>query len=343
MAWHRRLRFAFDALLYEWDRAKFEDGAAIGLLDAPSKRRLLSGVARRVHEEHAAEISEQEVIQHFAETLPDLGRPPEDAKRIIAEIRDRSGLLVERRPGFFAFSHLTFQEYLCALDYVTAKRFGELVGHYEESWWHEVIILAAGTQLGGGGTISRLLLAENDDMAFALAARCLETEADMPVSVRKKIEKGLQQLIPPRSPADRERIKRLGIVAAPLLANFLQEAKAVAEITEALILLGELDYEPAVPAVARYASDHRPAETFIERYRLAVGGVSTIILLLKAERGSRAAQGALAEAFRRAPIADLEAILSAPKVGSSFKVSLGAALKTRRRESASRKSAEGTA
>ncbi|HSK75358.1 MAG TPA: NACHT domain-containing protein, partial [Thermoanaerobaculia bacterium] len=40
-----------DALLYEWDRAKFEEGAAIGYLDAPLKRRLLAGVARKIHQE----------------------------------------------------------------------------------------------------------------------------------------------------------------------------------------------------------------------------------------------------------------------------------------------------
>jgi hypothetical protein len=36
-----------DALLYEWDRGKFDEGAAIGFLDARAKRTLLMGIARK--------------------------------------------------------------------------------------------------------------------------------------------------------------------------------------------------------------------------------------------------------------------------------------------------------
>ncbi|WP_295457009.1 hypothetical protein [uncultured Thiodictyon sp.] len=72
-----------DALLYEWDRAKFAGDTAIGTLDAVAKRRLLMGVARRLHDAHAAELAESEVAEEFARVLPDLGRSPgkPDARR----------------------------------------------------------------------------------------------------------------------------------------------------------------------------------------------------------------------------------------------------------------------
>ena len=244
-----------DALLYEWDRAKFEDGAAIGQLDAVAKRRLLMGVARRVHEEHAAEIAEREVVEHFAETLPDLGRPAAEAKAIVEEIRDRSGLLVERRPGFFAFSHLTFQEYFCALDYVRTKSFGELVDHCSEPWWHEVIVLAAGAPGGGGGAIARRLLAHRNLEATFLAAQCLETETDMPSPLRREIEAAIQEMIPPRDPHTMTRLGKLGILAAPNLAMSLPLQTDPRDRQRVLFALEDIDYDPAIPAIVRCASD----------------------------------------------------------------------------------------
>jgi energy-coupling factor transporter ATP-binding protein EcfA2 len=295
-----------DALLYEWDRAKFEEGSAIGLLDAPAKRRLLMEVARRVHEEHAAEISEHDVIRHFAETLPNLGRPATDAKQIIAEIRDRSGLLVERRPGFFAFSHLTFQEYLCALDYVRTKSLGELVNCYQEPWWHEVIVLAAGVPGGGDGTVTRRLLAKRHPTAIFLAAQCLETETDMPLAIRERIEKALQKMVPPKDFKSVQRLQNLGIVVAPTLAKSLQTADADGRALTLLALMS-LNYDPAVPAIAMCASDDRPSGSqFISGHEksLSIGGFATLVLIMKSSK-SDVAKLALKEAVLRTPIQDL--------------------------------------
>ena len=245
-----------DALLYEWDRAKFADGAAVGLLDAKAKARLLMGLARRVHEDHAAELAEKEVVQHFVEVLPDLGRPASDAKKIIADIRDRSGLLVERRPSFFAFSHLTFQEYFCALDYVRTKSFAELVEHYQEGWWSEVIVLTAGAPGGGQGQVPRRLLAKNDRAAVFLAAKCLETESDMPLGVRERVERELSRFVPPRAPNDLAGLLQVGVVAAPLLAKALL-SNELTERVLTLLAFEPLDYDPAVPIIAGCVGDHR--------------------------------------------------------------------------------------
>jgi hypothetical protein len=292
-----------DALLYEWDRAKFEEGAAIGLLDAPTKRRLLMVIARRVHEEHAAEISEREIVQHFIATLPDLGRPTQDAKQIVAEIRDRSGLLVERRPGFFAFSHLTFQEYLCALDFVRTKSLGELIGHYKEPWWHEAIVLAAG--VSGGGEIPRRLLGRRHPAAILLAAQCLETEVDMPLVIREQIEKALQESVPPRNLNEAVRLVNLGLVAAPILAKALQTADTIGT-SWTLVALRNLDYDPAVPAIARCASDERPMSELFGKHDmpLSIGGFATYMLVMKAST-SDIAKLALKEAVVRTPLRDL--------------------------------------
>jgi predicted NACHT family NTPase len=107
-----------DALLYEWDRSKFGHAALVGDLDALAKRKLLSSLARKMHDRKQAEVPEVEVLGHFKQALPDLGQKASGATQIVEEIRDRSGVLVERGPGFFAFSHMVFQEYLTALTFV---------------------------------------------------------------------------------------------------------------------------------------------------------------------------------------------------------------------------------
>jgi len=304
-----------DALFYEWDRAKFQDGAAIGYLDAPAKRRLLMEVARRVHLEHAAEIAEDEVAQHFARTLPDLGRPAGDALQIMAEIRDRSGVLVERRPGFFAFSHLTFQEYLCALDFVRTKSFQELTDRYSESWWQEVIVLAAGVPGASGGVIPRSLLARKAPTATFLAAQCLETEADMPLAVRERIEKAIQRMVPPRDYTEAMQLSKLGAVAAPILAKSLHDegADSTALI---LIALTHIDYDPSLPAIARCSSDKRVAKVHLKILKrlqpfvmsVTIGALALSALLFKASK-SEMAKILLIDAIDKLSKDDREAFL----------------------------------
>jgi hypothetical protein len=332
-----------EALLYEWDRAKFEEGATIGLLDAPAKERLLMEIARRVHDEHAAEIPEQEVVRHFTATLPDLDRPVQDAKRIVTEIRDRSGLLVERRPGFFAFSHLTFQEYLCALDYVRTKDLADLVGHYQEPWWQEVIVLAAGVPGGGGGAIPRRLLTKKHPAAIFLAAQCLETEADMPLAVRERIEKALQRIVPPKNGEDARRLRDIGIVAAPILAKALQTANAEQRAWTLSTLL-PMDYDPVLPAIARCVADERPTESHFLTDRdkpLSVGGVATVVLAFKAE-SSDTARLSLKDAVLQTPLPDLIG-LSRQGWPDEVKKILNSALKARSPETSAPKRAKSTA
>jgi energy-coupling factor transporter ATP-binding protein EcfA2 len=91
-----------NVLLYEWDRTKFKDGSFIGKLDAHHKRFLLSGLAKWMHERHEAEVSASDVIEQFAGRLPEIDRSPDEAAAIVREIQYRSGILFERRPGFFA-------------------------------------------------------------------------------------------------------------------------------------------------------------------------------------------------------------------------------------------------
>src|SRR5262249_55063561 len=153
-------------------------GAALGRLDAQQKRFLLGGLALWMHERNVAEAPESEILRIFTERLPDVGGRADEARAIVGQIRDRSGVLVERRPGFYGFSHLTFQEYLTAVELARTHQVGSLVRRHGDPWWREVIVLGVGLPgVDSAGVIGNLL--EHDEggasAAAFLAADCVES------------------------------------------------------------------------------------------------------------------------------------------------------------------------
>ncbi|MCP4658274.1 MAG: NACHT domain-containing protein [bacterium] len=246
-----------NVLLYEWDRAKFPEGAAVGRLDAAEKRVLLGGLADWMHERRVAEAGVAEVVNQFAERLPAIARPPEDAVAIVEEIRDRSGLLVERRPDVFGFSHLSFQEYLTAVESVRLARYDELAARHFDPWWHEVIALAAGLPgVDGARLVEGLLDADGADVSTGtlLAASCLETAIELSIELREKVENRLSALVPPDSWHSVERLIEYGNVAGPVLLRALDKADA-AEKAWTAVALGALGYDPACSAVGKLVTD----------------------------------------------------------------------------------------
>lgn len=243
-----------DVLLYEWDRAKFPEGSTVGKLDAPAKRTLLMGLARKMHDSSLVELAEKDVVLRFKAVLPSLGASGVDAKALLAEIRDRSGLLVEKRPGYFGFSHLTFQEYLTALAY--GKEWKALAGKYKDPWWQEAIVLAAGVPGVDAGGLIKVLLMQKDHLGLVLAARCLETATVVPVTVRESVEKRLRAFLPPRSGESVEELGRIGAAAGPLLMECLQGNLSEFETGLTLFALAFIGYGPAVPLLIRLLKSH---------------------------------------------------------------------------------------
>lgn len=246
-----------NVLLYEWDRAKFAEGAAIGKLDAHAKRALLARLALSMHWARVAELPVEEVVKRLAAHLPDLGRAEEEAASIVAEIRDRNGVLVERAPGSFAFSHLTFQEYLAAMELVNARAYGELLRTYRDSWWHEVIILSAGFPGAHADRIIRGLLDKDGDAVAEgtmLAAQCAETAIEVRQPLRKEIEKRVARLVPPASHTEFRTLANLGGVAGPVLLRSLDKASTEGKAS-IIMVLAYIRYEPATRTILKFLKD----------------------------------------------------------------------------------------
>jgi hypothetical protein len=91
-----------------------------------------------------AEYEADKVCGVFAQVLND----EEAATKLLEHVRYRTGLLLERRPGVFAFAHLTFQEYLAARAVHEGNRLAldasRLVREHADPRWKEVIALYCG-------------------------------------------------------------------------------------------------------------------------------------------------------------------------------------------------------
>jgi len=117
--------------------------------DTGDKRLLLQSIALAIHESERKDIDAEDLrrllAEHFAEMLPEKRGVRKAVERFLQNIAERAGILIARAEGVYAFSHLTFQEYLAAS--AIAARDDYLSYTLERSadaWWREVILLEAG-------------------------------------------------------------------------------------------------------------------------------------------------------------------------------------------------------
>jgi formylglycine-generating enzyme required for sulfatase activity len=149
-----------DILLWRWEQVKLGAGDEAPRLRAllleagrgdVDLKRVLWRLAYQAHarmgagddQDALADIGELELQKALA------GLSGEDynwARRVMAAIKLRAGLLLERAPEVFTFPHRTFQEYLAGAHLASQANFSacacELVT--EGALWREVILLAVG-------------------------------------------------------------------------------------------------------------------------------------------------------------------------------------------------------
>lgn len=183
---------AVEVLLAGWDKAKgldTETQLAGRVLDSGDRRSLLEPVAFWLHERKRREIELDELRPLLLPTF--LGLAANDQQLAAKAVEEflslvylRSGLLVGRGQGMYAFAHLTFQEYLAARALANREDFvAYTLKRTSDPWWRETILLEAG-YLGTQGKrrvsalIRAIMDADSEDEPephhhLLLAAECL--------------------------------------------------------------------------------------------------------------------------------------------------------------------------
>ncbi len=143
---------AVDVLLGKWDEARGVDEIKIledRPFDAGDRHLLLQNVALYMHERQKKELEAAELRGIMQNAFKGMTKDEADARRaaerFLTVIEERTGLLAARGEGVYAFSHLTFQEYLTALAIAARDDYVEyILKNSAEAWWREVILLTAG-------------------------------------------------------------------------------------------------------------------------------------------------------------------------------------------------------
>ena len=211
-----------------------------------------------------ADVSEGDVLVAFKPLLGSLD--PDDLLRYL---KNRTGLLVARREGIYAFPHRSFQEYLAACHLARteaefAARLRDLVSE-DAAWWREVFLLGVGKKRQGGlgdavNVINTLLPQEPERVARITDAhwRAAALAGQAALELKLPVEACTQphcQAIVDRTRRWLERLVEEGRLPAA-------ERAAAGDI---LAQLGDPRFDPDFYALpCRYRGQSEPLHGFVE-------------------------------------------------------------------------------
>jgi energy-coupling factor transporter ATP-binding protein EcfA2 len=104
----------------------------------------------------------------------------------LKETEEQSGLLLEREGGVLTFAHLTFQEYLAAVEVHDRGRPEWLGEHTDDSWWRETTILYCAQ--ADAGPVIEACLDQGTARSLELALDCLDTARELDPALRARAE-----------------------------------------------------------------------------------------------------------------------------------------------------------
>ena len=173
------------------------------LLSWPAKQALLAALAYEMMREHAGNLRADRVIEILGPQLERFGSSV-TGTAFLDDIA-RNGLLVEVTPARYAFTHLTFQEYLAAR-HVSANPdlVRTLADNVSDPWWHEVTLLYAAT--ADASPIVRACLDSGTIPALTLAFDCAEASAEIDPDLRRRLARERAQAYEPGCSREHRRL-----------------------------------------------------------------------------------------------------------------------------------------
>ena len=111
------------------------------LLSKPQKRQqVLQGAALKMVRENTAQVKQGAMLELMREPLAALDSRS-DVAVFLNQIAQVSELLYEPVPKEYAFAHLSFRNYLAAMEIDRLDLESELIANFTEDWWRETVLL----------------------------------------------------------------------------------------------------------------------------------------------------------------------------------------------------------
>jgi hypothetical protein len=160
-------------------------------LTATQKQSVLQVLALALMQQNTREFTLAVGVSVIQDKLEMVAGSTANPEEFLKQIRDVSGLLVEKELGVYEFAHLSFQEYLAAVQVKESNQENLLIQHINNSWWAETIRLYA-AQSNSSNVIRAVLgLPSPSIETLALAYDCLEEGLSIDSEVRKQLEEQL--------------------------------------------------------------------------------------------------------------------------------------------------------
>ena len=160
-------------------------------LTATQKQSVLQVLAFELMQQKTRDFNLSDGIDWITDKLADVAGSGANPEEFIQQVRDVSGLLVEKEVGVYEFAHLSFQEYLAAVQIKESNQENLLIRNINKSWWAETIRLYA-AQSNASNLIRTVLAMPSPSVeVMALAYDCLDEGLSVNPDVRQQLEQRL--------------------------------------------------------------------------------------------------------------------------------------------------------
>ena len=143
-------------------------------LSAEQNKSILQVLALTLMQLRTREFKISQGIEIIQEKLQKVASHDLTPQQLLEQIKDVSGLLVEREIGLYEFAHLSFQEYLAAAEIKRLQQESVLLENINDTWWAETIRLYAAQS--DATNLIEYVIAHPSVTTLTLALDCCQQE-----------------------------------------------------------------------------------------------------------------------------------------------------------------------